>query len=143
MFKLTKIINSPTNVPDIVKLPYSRCCDIYKGYVYACVDDTIRKDFNYEYPFRYFMPIENVKMNAKQDTVSGFFITNDMIFECNERNDRMPEDNVWHAGYFAEIDFGDYGGGGATSDDTESKNLYLLDISEYDKTGWYTVQFNI
>jgi len=86
MFKLTKIINGRTNVPEPVKMKTSGQIDYLAGCVYYLAEGDVHNALTTEDDLM-FIPLESVYKSEGRKSVIGYIVTDGMIFETEIQND--------------------------------------------------------
>lgn len=86
MFKLIKITNGRTNVPEPVKMKISGQIDYLAGCVYYLAENDIHQSPVTEDDLM-FIPLENIYMNGGKTHITGYIVTEGMVFETDIKND--------------------------------------------------------
>lgn len=111
MFKLIKMQNSRTNVPEIVKVNTDSTTYYRKGCVYFIVDGKAVPTYSTLSDIR-FIPIEEIPKGTGKDKVAGYFVTEDMIFETQANGSSQAS---LKAGAFVDFECDQYGNNIATT----------------------------
>lgn len=86
MFKLIKIMNGRTNVPEPVKMKTSGQVDYLAGCVYYLAQNDVHTTPVSENDLM-FIPLENAYKSDGKKHVTGYIVTEGMVFETEIRND--------------------------------------------------------
>lgn len=86
MFKLIKIINGRTNVPEPIKMKTSGQIDYLAGCVYYLAEGDVHNAQTTEDDLM-FIPLESVYKSEGRKRVTGYIVTDGMIFETEIQND--------------------------------------------------------
>lgn len=86
MFKLIKIINGRTNVPEPVKMKTNGQTDYLAGCVYYLAEGDVHSAQTNEDDLM-FIPLENVYKSEERKSVIGYIVTDGMVFETDIKND--------------------------------------------------------
>lgn len=86
MFKLIKITNGRSNVPEPVRLKTSGAISYAAGCVYYLAQNDVHSAQATEDDLM-FIPLENVDKSEGKKTVLGYIVTEGMVFETDIEND--------------------------------------------------------
>ncbi len=86
MFKLIKITNGRSNVPEPVRLKMSGAISYAVGCVYYLAQNDVHSAQATEDDLL-FIPLENVDKSEGKKTVLGYIVTDRMVFETDIKND--------------------------------------------------------
>ena len=86
MFKLIKIAGARTNVPEPVTLTIDGTTSYTAGCIYYIGDSQLSNTPFTSYDLK-FIPLESVAKNSGKTKISGYIITENMVFETDAYND--------------------------------------------------------
>lgn len=86
MFKLIKITNGRTNVPEPVKVKKGSIIDYVSGCVYYLSGNNVNDNQN-EDDDLIFIPLETVKKSEGKNSIIGYIVSEGMVFETDMRGD--------------------------------------------------------
>ncbi len=86
MFKLIKITNGRTNVPEPVKTKTSGQIDYVAGCIYYLAQNDVNPTPATEDDLM-FIPLENVYKSERKKYITGYIVTEGMVFETEIKND--------------------------------------------------------
>jgi len=82
MFKLVKLLNGKHCAPEIVEVRAFEPFNYVAGNMYFFRSGALVKELN-EKGDKKFIPIESLPAKSGRETIKGFFVTEDMIFEVD------------------------------------------------------------
>ena len=82
MFKLVKLINSRTGVPEITTMPIFQA-ESYTANCLYFIGSGILSPSSYEGDDIKFIPVESIAANKGATSIRGFIVTSDMVFETD------------------------------------------------------------
>ena len=86
MFKLIKIKNGKTNVPELIKVKNGGMIDYTAGCVYYLTEGNVATNKLNDYnPI--FIPVESVKMSEEKFNITGYIVTENMVFETDMKTE--------------------------------------------------------
>lgn len=86
MFKLIKMIGTRTNVPEMTKVKIDPEISYREGCVYYIVYGKLATSYN-ETSDLLFIPIESIPAGSDKTHITGFIVTDDMVFETTIEGD--------------------------------------------------------
>ena len=142
MFKLVKTLNSTKCAPEITEIrsvPYS---PVYKNHLYYYQLGRLSTMREQEGAIL-FVPIEDKPRTKESQIIRGFFVTPDMIFECDTIiDDEIEENYEWRAGEWVSIyeDPTTYSYTGITGP-IDEKGVFIVDAEDLAERGTVLVRF--
>lgn len=89
MFKLVKMLNGKHCAPEIVEVKILSAFDYKAGAMYFFETGALVKEFN-EKDDKKFIAIESLPKNSGKETIKGFFVNENMVFEADVKE--CPEE---------------------------------------------------
>ena len=134
MFKYLKSLNSGKAAPEIVKIKVTNNEVLYNDHIYELSHGSLANCDATLNAVR-FMPVENVNPAEQGGYIHGFFITGDMIFECDKISPELIEEEYeWAPGYWLKL-INENGGANGIDCMYDEYGAFIVDVSELEKTG--------
>jgi len=134
MFKYVKTLNSGKATPEIVKIKVTNDTMLYSDFIYELSHGALGMCESTLNSVR-FMPIESVNPADQGGYIHGFFVSSDMIFECNKTSGGLiEEEHEWAPGFWLKL-LNVQGGAGAIDSTYDEYGAFIVDASDFEKTG--------
>ena len=142
MFKLIKTLNSTKCAPEIVEIRLDANTVVYKYHLYYYQIGSL-STMKERDSAGLFVPIEDKPKTTESKIVRGFFVTPDMVFECDTViGDEIEENLPWRAGKWVSLYEDPYTHSyvGITGP-IDEWGAFIIDAEDYAEHGTMLVKF--